>query len=361
MANTTLGAAVIGCGNIANKYGKHIASYDNLTITGAFDLDIDRAKAFAGEFGGTVYASLEDALADDTVDIVVNLTIHHAHYDVISQCLEAGKHVHTEKPIALRYAEASELVELADRKNLRLSSAPITYMGETVQTAWKQIREGKCGEVRLIYAEINHGKIEAWHPNPEPFYDVGVMFDVGVYPLTNITTMFGPVRRVTCHSAMLQPERIKKDGSTFTPGKPTYYLAFLELEAGPVVRLSANFYVAASKQGGAIEFHGDEGSLVVKDFQSFGAGVEYCALGTPGKKFSEVPLLREPFEGIEFGRGIQDLADAILHDRPHRATGAQAAHVVEVIEAMFKSGDSGLAVEVTSSFPSPSPMDWAQG
>lgn len=230
MSSPKIRVAIIGCGNVSNRYAERIKTYESCELLGFSDLDPARAQAFAAQFGGRAYASLEELLADPAVELVVNLTIHHAHYAVSRQCLLAGKHVHTEKPITLRYAEAKELVELAEARGLRLSSAPITYMGEAQQTAWKLLRSGRAGRVRLAYAEINHGRIEAWHPNPEPFYAVGVLWDVGVYPLTLLTTMFGPVRRVTAAGKVVYPDRVTKEGRAFSITTPDFVTAMLEFE-----------------------------------------------------------------------------------------------------------------------------------
>jgi predicted dehydrogenase len=351
-----LKVAIVGCGNIAGPYSKTLQAYsDRIEILGYSDMDLERAAKFAAEYGGQAYPSYEALLADPAVDVVVNLTIHFAHFEVTKQALEAGKHVHSEKPIALKYSEAKELVELAEAKGVRLSSAPITFMGEAAQTAWKLIREGVAGPIRLIYAEVNHGRIESWHPNPAPFYLVGPALDVGVYPLTIVTSIFGPVRKVTAAGKILYKDRITKEGVPFEVGAPDCVIALLELENGILVRLTQNFYVKTTKQRG-IEFHGDEGSIYLGNFQEFSTPVEFAKLG---EEFEPVPHIKEAFKGIEWARGVTELQDAINEGRPQRATGAQAAHVVEILEAMITSYTEGRSVEVTSDFVAPTPMDWA--
>lgn len=358
MSSQKIRLAVVGCGNIANAYAERLTTYPTCELVGFSDLDPARAQAFAAKYGGKAYPSLTAMLADPTIELVVNLTIHFAHYEVIKQCLHAGKHVYTEKPLAVHYAEAKELVELAAAKKLRLGSAPITYMGEAQQTAWKELRGGKAGKIRLVYADINHGRIEAWHPNPEPFYAVGIQWDVGVYPLTLLTTMFGPVRRVTATGKVVYPHRQTKEGRKFTITTPDYVLALLEFEEGLTARLSANFYVQGGKQGGGLEFSGDDGSVYLGSFQDFGAPVEFAPLNQP---FTPVPPVRTPFKGTEFARAVEEMTQAMLAGKPQRATGAQAAHVVEILEAMGTSMKHGGPVAVTSNFTPPAPMEWAQG
>ena len=288
---------------------------------------------------------------------MVNLTIHHAHPAVITQCLEAGKHVHSEKPLAMTYAEARALVDLAEAKGLRLSCSPITFMGEAQQTAWKLIREGRLGTVRVAYAEVNWGRIESWHPAPGPFYEVGALFDVGVYPLTVLTTIFGPARRVTAYGTVLHADRVTKEGVAFHIETPDWVVAAVELANGTVVRLTTNFYVGHHSKQKGIEFHGDLGSLYIDSWQNFHASVEFAEYG---KSYEPVTPVKEPYQGTEWGRSVAELADAIAAGRPQRPTGRQAAHVVEICQAISTSLRQGGAVEVTSDFTPPAPMEWAQ-
>jgi predicted dehydrogenase len=353
-----LRVGVVGCGNIAGPYGKAIRDYPQLRIVGAADIDPERARAYVAEYGGRAYESLDELLADDEVDCVLNLTIHHAHPEVVTRSLNAGKHVWSEKPLAMTHAEAARLVALAKERGLRLGCSPITYLGEAAQTAFRHLRSGSLGPVRVAYAEVNHGRIETWHPAPAPFYEVGPLFDVGVYPLTLITAFLGPARRVTAYGTVLKPERVTKTGEPFTIATPDLVVAMIELANGTLVRLTADFYVSSlSRQGEAVEFHGDEGMLNLANWVDFRAPVE--ASPFRNAKWEPLPLARESKGGVDWGVGIADLADSIREGRPHRATGEHAAHVVEIMEATQRSAASGQPVEITSDFLPPEPMDWA--
>ncbi len=151
---------IVGTGNIAGPYVNDLKESQQLEIAGVTDAFVDKARAFAEEHTLNLYDDLDAMLADDNIDIIVNLTIHHAHYDITKRCLEAGKHVYSEKPLALTYAQAQELVQLADNKGLRLGVSPFTFLGEAQQTAWQQLRAGVLGTVRVVYAEVNWGRIE---------------------------------------------------------------------------------------------------------------------------------------------------------------------------------------------------------
>jgi predicted dehydrogenase len=356
MQNKPLRIAIVGCGNIAGAYAKTLKPHSHIQLLGATDIDLQRAEAYVGEYGGKVYPSLEDVLADEAVELVVNLTIHHAHVPVITQCLLAGKDVYSEKPLALTSQEAQTLVKLAQEKGYRLSCAPITILGEAQQTAWKIIREGRLGTVRLAYAEVNWGRIESWHPAPGPFYQVGPLFDVSVYPLTILTTILGPVRRVTGFGTVISPERVTKEGVPFHIDTPDFVVAVIEFANGAVARLTTNFYVSQHTKQRGIEFHGDKGSLFLSDWQNFNGTVEFAEYG---QTYASLPLVKEPFKGTEWCRGILDMAEAIKDERPLRIAGVQAAHVVDVLCAVKTSLEEGHPVEVSSTFSPPVPMDWA--
>jgi predicted dehydrogenase len=353
-----LGLGFVGTGNIAGRYATDVLTHPEIRLIAATDLDLDRATLFGAEHGCRTYSTLDELLADDEVDIVVNLTVHQAHYEVTKRALEAGRHVYSEKPLALRSTDAAELVALAHDRGLRLGCSPATFLGEAQQTAAALIRDGRLGTVRAVYADVSWGRIESWHPAPAPFYEVGPLVDVGVYPLTLVTTMLGPARTVRASGWTLKPERLTLEGSPFRVDSPDFILATLELDGGAVMRLTATFYVGRpTRSQGSLEFHGDDGSLALGSFQVFDATVE---VGPFGGEYESVPLVRPPFPGTAWARGVAEMAAAIGEGRPHRASAEQAAHVVDILEAARQSmSDGGRAVPITSMFSPPELMPWA--
>ncbi len=340
-----VGVAIVGCGNIANRYAAQINTYPHVKLIGHQDIDPSRAKALADEFGGIVFDDLDAVLADDRVEIVVNLTIHHVHEEIIRKCLEAGKHVHTEKPLALSSKAAWGLVDFAAEKGLRLSSAPTTWLGETQESAIRRIREGEIGKPRVAYAEVNWGRIEAWHPNPAPFYDVGVLFDVACYPITLLTAWFGPVERVTGGGKVVYPDRKTQDGTPFTVNVEDFAVAVLEFKSGMVARITSSFYVGWTSPQKGLEVHGDDGMIRLNRWDQFDAPGWIASPATGNELVRMIPD-SYPAEDVEFARGLSDLASSLREDRPHKTTGAHASHVVEVIEAVRTSIKEGKAITV---------------
>lgn len=356
-----LRVAVVGCGNIAGPYGEAMRRRPELALLGATDIDPARSAAWAARFGGRAYPSLADLLADPAVEAVVNLTIQQAHFEVISRALDAGKHVHTEKPLATSHDQARQLVNLAQSRGLRLSCAPVTWLGEAQQTAWKLIRDGAIGTPRVAYATVDWGRIESFHPNPVPFYAVGPLFDVGVYPLALLTAWFGPVARVVAGGGIVLPSRRTLDGREFTPGTDDWVVAVLEFRGGVRARLTADFYVGDPVQDRAgLAVHGDAGSVATGWF----AGSAQVRLGPFGGRYRRVPPVRVP-EGAgdwwcDWSAGVVGLAKGLREGTDHPTGAAHAAHVVEIIEGAHRSVREGRAVDLGGTFPPPPPMDWAR-
>ena len=347
--------ALVGAGNIAARYAECIVAEPQLSFAGATDVVPGRAAELAARFDARAYDALGDVLADDEIDVVVNLTAPAAHAEVTAAVLEAGKHVHTEKPVALSGDTARELAALAQARGVRLSCAPATLLGEAAQTMWRAVRTGELGEVRVAYAEANWGRLETWHPSPEGLYESGPLFDVGIYPLTIITAIFGPVRRVVGYGTTIQPERVRTDGVPFSVGTPDFQLAALELAGGVIARVTASFWVPPSKQRG-LELHGSAGSMWMPDWAGFSSLLQRTK---DGETWTDVPYVRPPYPGVDWARALVELKEAIAAGRPHRMGPEHAAHVVDVIAAVGRSRIEGGAVDVTSSFPAPEPMDWA--
>ena len=255
----------------------------------------------------------------------------------------------------MSFGEAQELVELARRRGVRLGCSPFTFLGEAQQTAWKLLREEALGTVRLAYAEVNWGRIETWHPAPAPFYEVGALYDVGVYPLTLLTAFFGPARRVLAYGRVLFPERSTKRGVPFRVDTPDFVTAALELEGGVLVRLTTNFYVGQHSKQSGVELHGDQASLFLSRWDTPDASLELAEFGKAYQRIA--PLRLSP--GMRWGRGVQELAEALLEHRPQRVTGEHAAHAVEILKATTRSLQSGTPADIRSSFPPPDPLPWA--
>ena len=189
---------VIGCGKISGIYLENGATFDDVEIVACADLVLERAEAQAQAYGVPRACSPEELLADEEVEIVLNLTVPVVHAEVSLAALEVGKHVYTEKPLAVSLEDGRRMLEVAAERDLRMGCAPDTFLGGGLQTCRKVMDEGIIGEPVAVSAlMLSHGP-EDWHPNPDFYFQPGAgpMFDMGPYYLTALATLMGPVRRV---------------------------------------------------------------------------------------------------------------------------------------------------------------------
>jgi len=349
---------VIGCGNISGIYFKNGKKLEILDIVACSDLYIDRAKAKAEEFGIPKACTVEELLSDPEIQIVLNLTIPKAHAEVSLTALEAGKHVYSEKPLAVTREDGKKILDLAKKKGLLVGCAPDTFMGAGIQTCRKLIDDGWIGKPIGATAFMTCHGHESWHPDPEFYYKVGggPMLDMGPYYLTALINLIGPMKRVTGSARITFPERTitstPKYGTKITVDTPTHIAGVIDFENGAIGTIITSFDVWAA-QLPRIEIYGTEGSLSVPDPNTFGGPV--YVRRKDASVWSEVPLTHGYSENSR-GIGLADMAYALLSGRQHRANGDMAYHVLDVMHGFLDASDSSRHYEVQSTCNRPSPL-----
>jgi len=348
---------VIGCGVISAAYLKNAPRFEILNIKACADLNMDAARARAEEFGIEALP-VEDLLADQIIDIVVNLTTPDAHIDIDLAAIAAGKHVYSEKPLAVASANAGPLLVAANEAGLRVGCAPDTFLGGGHQTARQLIDEGAIGKPLAGAAFMMLRGHERWHPNPDFYYKPGggPMFDMGPYYLTDLVNLLGPVRRITGVSQSGYDERViasgPRQGESLKVEVPTHVVGVMEFSQGAMVNITMSFDVWQHKHS-HIEIYGTEGSMVVPDPNKFGGTVQ---LASGGEEWRDV-VPKGPYADGEFrGIGVADMAHAIQAGRPHRANVELAFHVLEIMEAFDRSAQSGQAIDLNSTCQRPAAL-----
>jgi predicted dehydrogenase len=348
---------IIGCGNISAAYLTAIASFPILEVRGIGDLNPGLADAKAAEFNVPAMR-IEDIYRDAEIEIILNLTIPKAHAAVARQALEAGKHTYSEKPLAITFAEGKALLELADSNGLRIGAAPDTFLGGGHQTARAIVDQGALGLAVGGTATFMRPGHESWHPNPDFYYDVGggPMMDMGPYYITDLVNLFGPVEKVAGFAIKPRNERLitsqPRHGESIPVHVATHIAGVMEFKSGAVVQITTSFDVAGHKHL-PIEVYGTEGSLIVPDPNYFGGEVE---LLQKGGEFQAMPLTAPYADGNYRSIGLADLAYAIRNNRPHRASGALALHVLEVMESFETASKTGRTISMTTTTERPAPL-----
>ena len=350
---------VIGCGAISGIYMKNCHQFfRNIEVVACADLVREKAEACAKEYGVARVLSVDGLLAAPDVDIVLNLTVPKAHADIALAALQAGKHVHTEKPLATCIEAGKKVVDAARRRKLRIGCAPDTFLGAGIQTCRKLIDDGWIGKPVAATAFMLCRGHESWHPSPEFYYEVGggPMLDMGPYYLTALVNLIGPVKRVTGSTRVTFPTRTitsqPKYGKVVQVETPTHLAGVMDFASGAVGTIITSFDVCAHHLPN-IEIHGTEGSLQVPDPNGFGGEILLRRAGA--KDWQAVPhshIYAENSRGI----GLADMANAIAARRPHRANGELAFHILDVMLAFQDSSDSGRHVEIESTCERPAPL-----
>ena len=177
---------IVGCGVIAKVYADKFSALPFIELSACADIDVERATAFAQAQAIPRVLSVAELLADRRIDLVVNLTIPQAHYDVNRAAIDAGKSVYCEKPLALTVEEGRALVAAARAADVRIGCAPDTFLGAGLQTCRGLIDSGEIGEPLGANAFMLSPGPERWHPRPQIFYErgAGPLFDMGPYYFT---------------------------------------------------------------------------------------------------------------------------------------------------------------------------------
>jgi len=352
-----VGVGIIGCGNISTSYLKAARQFPILDIKAVADMRSEAAERRGAEFG-VPGMRVDQMLKRDDIEIVINLTVPLAHTDVSLAVLNAGKHVHSEKPLGVNLVEAGKVMELAAQKNLRVGCAPDTFLGGGHQTVRKLIDDGAIGTPVAGSAFFMCPGHERWHPAPGFYYlrGGGPMLDMGPYYITDLVQLLGPVASVMGSTARPKSERLvtsaPMNGTLIPVEVSTHVAGMLEFESGAVVGITMSFDVPKHRHT-PIEIYGDKGSILVPDPNRFGGEVQ---VAKTGGDWETVPLTHGHIEGEFRSIGVADMATAILTDRPHRASGALAFHVLEVMEAFQISADQGRRVTIESRVERPAMM-----
>ena len=371
--------AFAGCGFVADYYVATLEGHPELELIGVTDRNPATVARFTAFHNVRGYGSLDELLADQRVELVVNLTNPRSHFEVSKACLEAGKHVYSEKPLAMELSQATALVELAEARGLRLSSAPCSLLGETAQALWKALRERQVGTVRLVYAEIDDGMVfrmpyrrwlsasgAPWPAKDE--FEVGCTFEHAGYYLTWFPAFFGPARTVTAFSSCLVPDK----GTDFPleHDAPDFSVACITFESGVVARVTCSIVGAHDH---TLRIFGDEGILSTKDCWYYRSPVYIQRPITIRRKTFMLPFKkRYPLSGqgpgrfryrgaqqMDFCRGVAELAASIRDSRPNLLSEQYCLHVNELVIAIDHARATGAPYTVTSTFSPIDPMTLA--
>jgi len=388
---------IIGCGYVFDHYMNTMDRHPEIEIIGVADIDGTRLARVCDFYDLTSYADVASLLAEERVETIVNLTSIEAHAEVTRACLEAGKHVYSEKPFVTDMDEARALVALAEEKGLRLSCAPSNALGATSQTMWKAVADGAIGDTRMVYAEFDDNPIylmspEGWRSRsgaPWPHlheYEMGCTWEHVGYHLTWMCAIFGPVRSVTAFSKMTLPD--KTDKALDPADTPDFSVACLDFHSGVVGRITCSIAAPYDHRmriignGGMV--HADtyrhyECPVYLEPFTKLTMNARKARsvrtnsllqwmTGVNGRRVPLVPYgdsaltgpqkkgnLLARFKRRQVGQqdktiGISEMGHAIAEGRPHFPSSDFTLHLTELTLAIQAAGPDGASTLINSQF-----------
>ena len=289
--------AVVGCGSISDIYMTNLTNgkFTVMELVACSDLMVERMNASAAKFGIKAM-SLDEICADPEIEMVICLTTPAAHYPIIKQALLAGKHVFSEKMIAVDLWQGKELVQIANEKGLHLGVAPDTFLGASVQTAKYIVDKGLIGKPLSCRASISRDYgIYAEFLTHLAKKGAGIGFDMGGYYLTALAAILGPVKSVAAFTTTNDPDRVN-------------------------TRIGAPVY-----------------------------------LQKPLCEPVEFPFTHGYQENSR-GLGAAEMAWSILAGRDHRASKEMAYHVFETMHGIMTSAETGSFCQLQSTFQTPAAL-----
>lgn len=355
-----VGVGIVGLGNISATYLSNLSARfaDAVNIIGCTDLDESRVQATSTQWGIRGYGNLDDLLSDPAIELVLNLTTPQVHASISATALSAGKHVYSEKPLAVAFEDAQALLNQAQAAGLLIGCAPDTFLGDGLQTCRRLMDQGRVGApVAATAFMICHGH-ENWHPAPAFFYQTGAgpLLDMGPYYLTALVSLIGPISEVMGFEQTTFPTRTITSeplaGSVIDVEVPTHVAALLRFTSGATATLVTTFDVWAA-QVPHLEVYGTLASMHGPDPNTFGGPVLLREGHAP--EWTSIPVLG-PWQNDSRGLGVADLAHAIRTQQSPRASGAMALHVLEAMHGIHVASTVGRTYQMTTTCSIPEPL-----
>ena len=354
---------LIGCGNIAETYLRSQEYFNNIEFISCADIYEEASKKCAKE-NNINAQTVDELLSNPDVDVVLNLTIPQAHYEVTKKTLLANKHLYSEKPISISFNQGKELVEIAKSKNLYLGNAPDTFLGGGGQLARQKIDDGVIGEILTGNFIFAFPGVQTFHPNPESWFHKGggPVIDMGPYFFTTLVNLLGPAKNVRARGKTFAEKRKyqigPKKGQMFNVEILTSVMFDVEFYNEAIIQGFISFDVENHERN-HMELYGTKGSMIVPDPNMFGGpviiskelgsewknhSVEDRYLGKTNIINSTVRSNEAPKQANYRGVGLAEMIYAIENNLEHRCNGNLALHVLDLIESTIKSAETGKEI-----------------
>ena len=343
--------AVIGCGSVSGVYLPHLTKSPYVELVSVCDIKPERAKARAEQFKvPNQYPHIDQLLAGASFDLMIDLTDMQEHGRLNKQALLAGKHVWSEKPMANTYKEGYELLQLAKKQGVRIWGAPAVVNSPQFAFMARQINEGNLGKIAAAHAHYGHLG-PTWSAF---FYETGggSLPDLGVYNLSTLSGLLGPVKSVMAMTNILTPARTVDDKGEIKVEAEDNASVLMEHLSGAIshVQCGFNYFDPYGHQGKGqdkptVSIVGKKGSmhLIGYDWMPFGVDIS-----TIDHEESQ-RLVTDPGTYV-WEQGASVICESLVTGKEPLINAEHSLHVLEMIEAARKSQKEGTCIKLESVF-----------
>ncbi|MCL2057942.1 MAG: Gfo/Idh/MocA family oxidoreductase [Oscillospiraceae bacterium] len=350
--------AMVGLGGIAeDTYMAQMPRNTGVEVVAFCDIKPERTAHFSQKYGiDRIYSNVDDLLANEDFDILMDTASIQAHYEINMKALKAGKHLYSQKPIGLTVAEATDMIEAAKANNVKFAASPIHMLRPDIIEARRLIKNGILGKITLVRAMSAHGGPEYFQyraNDPSWFFEpgAGALYDMGVHALHTVTGVMGPAKAVSCMAAISQPSRTVRSGSF--DGKPIdsnklydNYMIHLDFGGGAIGDIVTGFCVKASTAP-SLEIYGEYGAI---NFVQGGMKVYLDDHARKIRGWIDQQPQERPAPSFYQCSCIMDLIAAIEEDRQPAITAEHARHVIEIMCQVEECAADGTVRKLSTTF-----------
>jgi len=338
--------ALVGAGQVASVHLDALRETDAVELVGIYDQDVERARERAAANGiPRTYASWDELLRDDASQCVGVLLPHDLHERFASEALAAGKHVVCEKPLGQNVAECDRMLAAAQRAGRKLFPVHNRVYGHAVEKMHEIVAAGQIGQVVLAQTTGFEGPrtvgVRPWLATKRG--GGGVLMAQAVHPTYALRWMLGDVARVSCQFGDLKVVDMTAEDTA---------IATLKFASGAIAEMTATFGIAHGPFDHSITLHGRDGYLHLGARAGGGSPRQRFALVAISpqlfgdRELHEVDLPMTDLSATAFARMWEDYARGIVEGAPTRVVGEDGKRAVEIVEAAYRSNESGRAIDL---------------
>lgn len=352
--NKKIKVGIIGCGSVSGVYLPHLTSSPFVEVVSVCDIKPERAKKRAEEFNvPNQYPHIDKMMEGADFDLLINLTNMQEHGRLNNQALLSGKNVWSEKPLANTYKEGLKLAELAKKKKLRIWGAPAVVNSPQFAFMAKQINEGKLGKIAGAHAHYGH-----LGPHWSAFFYEemgGSMPDLGVYNMTTLTGLLGPVKSVMAMLNTLTPERNVEDKGKIKVEAEDNASILMEHESGAISHVMCGFnyfdpygHTGTGQDKPTVSLVGSKGAMHLIGYDWAPFAVEMATID-----HEEPQKFATDAGSYVWQEGATVISEFLATGKEPLINVEHSLHVLEIIEAARSSQKEGKRIQLESVFPYP--------